>query len=66
MWEKTSATNFHGVNKKTQIRSYKKHKKKIPYIIGKILEHRCLKWAHMIHLDTFNTIYGQKKGRESN
>jgi hypothetical protein len=36
------------------------------YIIEKLLEPRCLKWAHMTHLDTWNTSYGQKKGRESN
>jgi hypothetical protein len=34
--------------------------------IGKLLERRCLKWAHMTHLDIQNTSYGQKKGRESN
>jgi hypothetical protein len=38
----------------------------VPYIIGKLLEHRCLKWARMIHLDIWNTSYGQKKGHESN
>jgi hypothetical protein len=38
----------------------------VPYIIKKILELRCLKWAHMTHLDTLNTSYGQKKGQESN
>jgi hypothetical protein len=36
------------------------------YIIGKLLELRCLKWAHIAHLDIKNTSYGQKKGRESN
>jgi hypothetical protein len=36
------------------------------YIIEKILERRCLKWAHIAHLDIWNTSYGQKKGRESN
>jgi hypothetical protein len=36
------------------------------YIIEKLLKHRCLKWACMTHLDTWNTSYGQKKGRESN
>jgi hypothetical protein len=30
------------------------------------LEHRCLKWVRMTHLDTWNTSYGQKKGQESN
>jgi hypothetical protein len=38
----------------------------VPYIIGKLLERRCLKWACMTHLDTQNTSYGQKKGQESN
>jgi hypothetical protein len=36
------------------------------YIIGKLLELKCLKWAHIAHLDIWNTSYGQKKGRESN
>jgi hypothetical protein len=39
---------------------------RIFYIIGKMLELKCLKWACMIHLDISNTSYGQKKGRESN
>jgi len=38
----------------------------ILYIIGKLLERRCLKCAHIAHLDIWNTSYGQKKGRESN
>jgi len=36
------------------------------YIIGKLLELRCLKWDCIAHLDIWNTSYGQKKGRESN
>jgi hypothetical protein len=36
------------------------------YIIGKLLELRCLKWVSMIHLDIWNTSYGQKKDWESN
>jgi hypothetical protein len=36
------------------------------YIIEKLLERKCLKWVHIAHLDTWNTSYGQKKGRESN
>jgi hypothetical protein len=36
------------------------------YIIGKLLELRCLKWARIAHLDIWNVSYGQKKGRESN
>jgi len=36
------------------------------YIIEKILECRCLKWARIAHLDIWNTSYGQKKGWESN
>jgi hypothetical protein len=38
----------------------------VPYIIRKYLERRCLKWARMTHLDTWNTSYGQKKSKESN
>jgi len=36
------------------------------YIIGKLLERRCLKWDHITHLDIWNISYDQKKGRESN
>jgi hypothetical protein len=36
------------------------------YIIWKLFERRCLKWARIAHLDMWNTSYGQKKGRESN
>jgi hypothetical protein len=36
------------------------------YNIEKIMKLRCLKWARMTRLDTSNTSYGQKKGRESN
>jgi len=36
------------------------------YIIGKLLKFGCLKWDRIIHLDIWNTSYGQKKGRESN
>jgi hypothetical protein len=39
---------------------------KLLYIIAKLLKQRCLKWAHMTHLDISNTSYGQKKGHESN
>jgi hypothetical protein len=38
----------------------------ITYIMRKLLERRCLKWACMTHLDISNTSYAQKKGRESN
>jgi len=38
----------------------------IVYITGKLLERRCSKWAHIAHLDIWNTSYGQKKGRKSN
>jgi hypothetical protein len=38
----------------------------ILYVIGKLLKHKCLKWACMAHLDIWNTSYGQKKGHESN
>jgi len=36
------------------------------YIIGKLLERKCLKWARIVHLDIWNTSYGQKKGQGSN
>jgi hypothetical protein len=36
------------------------------YTIGKLLELKGPKWVHMVHLDIWNTSYGQKKGRESN
>jgi hypothetical protein len=39
---------------------------KILYIIGKILRRKCLKWAHITHLNIWNTNSDQKKGRESN
>jgi hypothetical protein len=39
---------------------------KVLYIIENILKFRCLKWAHMTHLDIWNTSYGQKKGQKSN
>jgi hypothetical protein len=32
-------------------------------IIGNLLKCRCPKWAHMTHLDIYNTSYGQKKGQ---
>jgi hypothetical protein len=36
------------------------------YIIKKLLERKCLKWARISHLNIWNISYGQKKGRESN
>jgi hypothetical protein len=39
---------------------------RVIYIIGKLMKHKCLKWAHITHLDIWNTSYDQKKGRESN
>jgi hypothetical protein len=36
-------SNFKGQNQFDQ---------KVPYIIEKLLEHKCLKWARMTHLDT--------------
>jgi hypothetical protein len=38
----------------------------IAYIVENLLEFRCLKWAHITHLDIWKTSYGQKKSRESN
>jgi hypothetical protein len=40
--------------------------RRIFHTIGKLLKLKCLKWAHMTHLDIWNTSYGQKKGRKSN
>jgi hypothetical protein len=54
---KNSESNFRGQNSMAY---------DVLYIIGKILERKCLKWAHIAHLDIWNTSYGQKKGRESN
>jgi hypothetical protein len=54
---KTLESNFRGQN----FMAYG-----ILYIIAKLLECRCLKWARIAHLDIWNTSYGQKKGRESN
>ncbi len=34
---------------------------RVLYIIGKLLKRKCLKWAHMTHLDIWNTSYGQKR-----
>jgi len=36
------------------------------HIIGKLLKCRCLKLAHITHLDIWSTSYGQKKEWESN
>jgi hypothetical protein len=40
--------------------------RRVFHTIGKLLKPRCLRWAHMTHLDIWNTSYSQKKGRESN
>jgi len=53
----TSESNFRGKNSISC---------GVLYIIGKLLELKCLKWARIAHLDIWNTSYGQKKGRESN
>jgi hypothetical protein len=34
--------------------------------MGKLLKHKCRKWARMTHLKIWNTSYDQKKGSESN
>jgi len=33
-------------------------------LLEKSLKLKCLKWSHMIHLNTYNTSYDQKKGWE--
>jgi len=63
LWEEsrwtfeTSETNLRGQNSISC---------SVLYIIRKLLERRCLKWARISHLDIWNISYGQKKGRESN
>jgi hypothetical protein len=39
---------------------------RILYIIGNLSKPRCLKWAHITHLDIWNTNYDQQKVRKSN
>jgi hypothetical protein len=51
---KISESNFRGQNSMTC---------GVLYIIGKILKRRCLKWAHIAHLNIRNSSYGQKKGQ---
>ncbi len=51
---------------KSDCRSQNSLNWRFPYIIGKLLEHRCPKWACMTHLDIWNISYGPKKGWESN
>jgi len=51
---------------KSDFRGQKSIASIVLYIIEKILERKCLKWAPISHLDIWNTSYGQKKGRESN
>jgi hypothetical protein len=50
---------------KSDCRSQNPSDWKVPYIIRKILECKCLKWACMTHLDIWNTSYGPTKSRES-
>ncbi len=38
----------------------------VPYIIGKFLKLKCLKWACMTHSNIWNTSCGQEKGQKSN
>jgi hypothetical protein len=52
-----SEHNFRGQNSSPR---------KVFYITGNLLKHRCLKWARIAHLKICNTSYGQKRGRESN
>jgi hypothetical protein len=54
---KTSESNFKGQNSMAC---------GVPYIIEKLLELECLKWARIAHLNILNTSYGQKKARGSN
>ncbi len=54
---KSSKSNCKGQNSLDQ---------RFPYIIGNLLQFKCLKWACMTHLGFWNISYGQKKGWESN
>jgi hypothetical protein len=51
---------------KRQLQGSKLIKLKSSLYHWKVLRTRCLKWACMTHLDTWDTSYGQKKGQESN
>jgi hypothetical protein len=50
---KTLGSNFRGQNSLDY---------GVLYIIEKLLECKCPKWARIAHLDILNTSYGQKKG----
>jgi len=50
---KTSESDFRGQNSMTC---------GVLYIIEKLLKRRCLKWAHIAHLNIWNTSYGQFEG----
>jgi hypothetical protein len=54
---KCSKSNYRGQNSMAW---------KVFYIIRKLLEGGCLKWARIAHLDIWNISYGQKKGQKSN
>ncbi len=64
LWELESRWTFK--SSKSDYRGQNPLDWNVLYIIEKLLEFRCLKWARMTHLDNSNTSYGQKKGRESN
>jgi hypothetical protein len=63
-WELESQWTFE--SSKSNYKGQNSLDSKFIYIIGKLLERRCLKWVHITHLDTSNTSYDQKKGQESN
>jgi hypothetical protein len=63
-WELESRWTFE--SSKSDFRGQNPLDFRVFYNIGNFLELTCLKWACMTHLDIWNTIYGQKKGRESN
>jgi hypothetical protein len=51
---------------KNECRGQNSLNSKVHSTIGIFLERRCLKWALMTHLGSYNISYGQKKGWESN
>ncbi len=53
-------------NSKRDCRGQNTSHRYVLYIVGKVLNCRCLKWPRTSHLDICSTSYGWKKGRESN
>jgi len=63
LWELESLWSFE--SSKSNFKGKNSLDWKLLYIIRKLLKCKCVKWAHTIHLNTYNTSYGQNKGRKS-